>query len=56
MRFLTRVMSLQVVAHIGVRALCNIGNRGFRRRRYFVAMVGFTQPFFITPCDGRKLR
>lgn len=26
------------------------------RTRYFVAMVGFTQPFFITPCDGRKLR
>ena len=24
--------------------------------RYFGAMVGFTQPFFITPCDGRKLR
>jgi hypothetical protein len=24
--------------------------------RYFDAMVGFTQPFFITPCDGRKLR
>ena len=24
--------------------------------RYFEAMVGFTQPFFITPCDGRKLR
>jgi hypothetical protein len=23
---------------------------------YFEAMVGFTQPFFITPCDGRKLR
>jgi len=27
-----------------------------RRERYFEAMVGFTQPFFITPCDGRKLR
>src|SRR5438093_203824 len=26
------------------------------RERYFEAMVGFTQPFFITPCDGRKLR
>ena len=25
-------------------------------KRYFEAMVGFTQPFFITPCDGRKLR
>ena len=25
-------------------------------KRYFKAMVGFTQPFFITPCDGRKLR
>jgi hypothetical protein len=25
-------------------------------QRYFEAMVGFTQPFFITPCDGRKLR
>jgi hypothetical protein len=24
--------------------------------RYFEAMVGFTQPFFITPCDGRRLR
>ena len=24
--------------------------------RYFVAIVGFTHPFFITPCDGRKLR
>jgi hypothetical protein len=23
---------------------------------YLVAMVGFTHPFFITPCDGRKLR
>src|SRR5262249_9883027 len=23
---------------------------------YFEAIVGFTQPFFITPCDGRKLR
>ena len=23
---------------------------------YFVAIVGFTHPFFITPCDGRKLR
>jgi hypothetical protein len=23
---------------------------------YLVPMVGFTQPFFITPCDGRKLR
>jgi hypothetical protein len=23
---------------------------------YFVAMVGFTQPFFMIPCDGRKLR
>jgi len=23
---------------------------------YFDAIVGFTQPFFITPCDGRKLR
>ena len=23
---------------------------------YFGVMVGFTQPFFITPCDGRKLR
>ena len=23
---------------------------------HFEAMVGFTQPFFITPCDGRKLR
>ena len=27
-----------------------------RPRYYFAAMVGFTQPFFITPCDGRKLR
>ena len=26
------------------------------KKRYFEAMVGFTQPFFITPCDGRKLR
>jgi hypothetical protein len=26
------------------------------RTRYFVAMVGFTQPFFMMPCDGRKLR
>jgi len=26
------------------------------RERYLEAMVGFTQPFFITPCDGRKLR
>jgi len=26
------------------------------RQTYFEAMVGFTQPFFITPCDGRKLR
>lgn len=25
-------------------------------KRYFEAMVGFTQPFFMTPCDGRKLR
>jgi hypothetical protein len=25
-------------------------------KRYLMAMVGFTQPFFITPCDGRKLR
>jgi hypothetical protein len=27
-----------------------------RWKRYFETMVGFTQPFFITPCDGRKLR
>ena len=27
-----------------------------RLKRYFEAMVGFTHPFFITPCDGRKLR
>jgi hypothetical protein len=26
------------------------------KKRYFEAMVGFTQPFFITSCDGRKLR
>jgi tetratricopeptide (TPR) repeat protein len=28
----------------------------WRGKRYCDAMVGFTQPFFITPCDGRKLR
>ncbi len=22
---------------------------------YLVAIVGFTQPFFITPCEGRKV-
>jgi hypothetical protein len=26
------------------------------KARYFESIVGFTQPFFITPCDGRKLR
>lgn len=24
--------------------------------RYFGAMVGLIQPFFMMPCDGRKLR
>ena len=34
------------------------GTRSRNRRspRYFGAMVGLIQPFFMMPCDGRKLR
>ena len=49
-----------IPAHHGVtggRAVPRSKNDCFQNRDdYFEAMVGFTQPFFITPCDGRKLR
>jgi hypothetical protein len=42
---------------VGGRAVPRSKNDGFSKQDdYFGAMVGFTQPFFITPCDGRKLR
>jgi hypothetical protein len=52
-------VSANYLQNLGMRIL---RGRGFTdadnetTARYFEAMVGFTQPFFITPCDGRKLR
>jgi len=50
------VVSAATVGLTMFGALDLLGRSHTRSPRYFGAIVGLIQPFFMMPCDGRKLR